>query len=962
MISKWVVFATALLLALSSASSIVYAAPVLTPAQTDTHGPRMYSLKFSVITGDTALKGALLGGSIQAAEWTFIVSSYNSMAASSTVSKGANVGYTTDGIAFNTLRPYINSLDFRIAMEYLTNYVFLQSLVLQGIDGSASPYMLPCTLYTGACWAGAPTYVYNLADAANYLLKSGLVIRLIDGSFHCTVKNNLGTSGCTPGFTISSSSASPDYYGKIVGWYRHENPSKLIYTNPGHITSPTQSKSYGATSTAPSPYTSYTEIYLPMTNGKDCSTSIASWTGTNPGSACLFTPLFYYRFDDALRSGAAKQLDSAAGMIGFTFNFVGEIGKEYPPSDAAVISGGTYTPGCHFTSTGVGAAPLGATETGCNTMPQFDSTAVNSTTPATVRDNWDMFTYTWALSPAYVFNGEFFNSQFVGTSTSQFIETLTNFVNFYNIQMDHDSDALLYAPTLGVMGAYCPSATTCNANTAAKATAIDALKMLPYLPSFYKSTLWATYNKYWGGFSNIGSTGPSTGMGIFYTALNACPDNSMGCSHGVTPGPLQNCPHGLGTCEFSYALHQAADFSGMNPLYSSNWVWQADIWSSIYDVPLGVAPMNSRVTNAFMNWMTTSHSAAPFAGNTGSGPGWTDFQCLATPGSAHHNPTLCNTAQTIANGEAITFNFRQNMTWSDGFPVTAADYNYSIYVEDLAGSPTLPDAVTPFASTMAGPAGLIADHCTAYSCTMYVGSYNVWNVGLLNDIVLPQHLLSYLNPDLIATGIGAIDLTKTYSAAIAGCVNSGAAIPPLPQTCWNQDMNAAHTNSPPAWVLAEPNLEVGNSAFWMKSYNGITGAGELVANPYYHRSAWWVNATANSVSQTAASIKIGIPRVRLYTSTGWQVPGGVTFTSLACKSPGAGAVLDYSITYKPCTLTALPAGVTVGGYACASGKCSVTLSRTSGRFRAAHWEIEVIAHFTYLGQARTLTTFTGFTT
>jgi len=900
----------------------------------------MYSLKFSVISSDSALKGALLGGSIQAAEWTFTVSSYNSISSSATITKGDTIGYTTDGMGFNTLRPYINSVQFRTAIEYLTNYVFLQSSVLQGLGGSASPYMLPCTLFPGACWSGAPTYAYSLANAANSLLASGLVVRLIDGTFHCTVKNNLGTSGCTPGFTISSSSASPDYYGKIVGWYRHENPSILTYSGTGlgiH----------------------YTETYLAKTNGKDCSTNIATWTGTTPGSACLFTPLFYYRADDPLRTGAALQLNSAAGSIGFTFNIVGISsgagGKVYGPAVGSVIAGGLYTPSCSFTSNGKGAAPSGAHETGCNTPAKFDSTTVNSTTPATVSNNWDMYTYGWILSAAYIFNGEFFNSQFLGTST--------NFVGFANQQMDHDSDALLYAPSVGALGAYCPSATTCNANTAAKATAIDALKMLPYLPSFYTSTLWAVNNKYWEGFSNIGSTGPSTGTGIFYTALNACPDNSEGCSTGITP-PSSQCAHGLGTCELNYALHSVADFSGMNPLYNTNWVWQADIWSSIYDSPLGAAPVNSKVANVFMDWMTTSWTASHFTGATPVGG--TDFQVQATPGTATHNPTLAHTSQPITNGEKITFNFRQNMTWSDGFPVTAADYNYSLYVEDEAGSPTLPDTVTPFAYSMYGPAGLIADTCTTYSCTMYLGSYNVWNVGLLNDLVLPQHILNYFNPDLLSTGSAAVDITTTYLNAISTCPNAGTASGTLPQTCWNQDALPGHANpgtaAATAWLRAEPNMEVGNSAFWLQTYNGVTGAGELIANGYYYRAAWWVNATSNSVSPAAASIKIGIPRVRLDTSTGWQVPGGVTFSALACKSPGPGATLDYSTTYKPCALAALPAGVTVGGYACVSGKCSVTLSGTSGKFLpAGHYEVEIIASFTYLGQPRTLTTFTGFT-
>jgi len=372
----------------------------------------------------------------------------------------------------------------------------------------------------------------------------------------------------------------------------------------------------------------------------------------------------------------------------------------------------------------------------------------------------------------------------------------------------------------------------------------------------------------------------------------------------------------------------------------------------------------------FMNWMTTSWSTAHFAGNTPSGAGVTDFQVQATGPTSTHNPTLANTAVHIASGQSVTINFRGNMTWTDGFPITAKDYNFSLYMDDLAGSPTLPDVLSPPSYTMAGPAGLISDKCTytptpaapGGSCTMYLGSYNVWNVGSLQILVLPQHLLSFFNPDLFDSYGGTINPTETYAYNMAHCAEAGTASPGYPQTCYNIDMNSAHTNSPPAWVLAEPNLFISSGPYFLQTYSGVSGAGELYANAYYHRAAWWVNATSNVVAPTASSIVLHVPKLGLYTSTGWQWITPTTVTAQSCKSPAAGAVLDYSTTYKSCALAALPSGVTVGSYAVTGGRGSVTLSGTTNKFPAGEYEIAITFSFTYAGQARTFTFFTGIKT
>ena len=344
-----------------------------------------------------------------------------------------------------------------------------------------------------------------------------------------------------------------------------------------------------------------------LTEGNTSNVALSSITWMYKGAT--WSPKFYYRSDDPLRSGVATDLVKNAAAVGLVINAQGISGTSagtdiYAPSISAAISPGVYN-----------------TTTGYNSAPQLNYSAGAST------DTWDMYTFGWVTSADFDWAFDFLNSQNIGTSL--------NFENYYNQTMDKDTNTMNYA------------ASSAAANVAAQRVDMDNALNLPYLMSFYQNTLWADYVNGWTGYANVPAFGPNTNAGVYYTLLNVHPSNAIA---GGT---------------FNYAIHQAADAGGMNPLYNTNWEWQIDIWSEIYDTPLATPPAETNVTLAFMNWMTSGYNVANFTGSTQNGPGW--FQMQGN-----------QTAQKI-HGEVITMNFDKNITWSDNVPLTAKDYNFTLY-------------------------------------------------------------------------------------------------------------------------------------------------------------------------------------------------------------------------------------------------------------------------------------------
>ncbi|MGC8631570.1 MAG: ABC transporter substrate-binding protein, partial [Thermoprotei archaeon] len=383
------------------------------------------------------------------------------------------------------------------------------------------------------------------------------------------------------------------------------------------------------------------------------------------------------------------------------------------------------------------------------------------------QDNWDMYTAAWDVSSDPDWAGELFASEF---------DQIANIGDFYNASMDYWSNLLLYAAD----------------NVSYAKAAIDNIQQifnqqLPYVILFYTTDLYAVENSTWSGYALIPSTGPSETTGLYYTSLNVHPTGQL---NGGT---------------FTEAIHSAPD--SLDPLYYQNWVWQYDVWAEIYDSPVGTPPTGVLSLSA-MPWMATWTIQNYTTTSLGNGTGW-------------WNPFG---ASKIVNGQVITLNFYHNLTWQDGVPVTAYDYNFSLYFFNV---PYVTSASTLETGASTPPFGLLATYIppnNPYEIQMYVNSTNLWNFFNLDIPVIPQHIFEYFNPSAVATTAGAMDTTLPASQ-ISGL--SGYLV--------------SNTTTLPPYITWLPNLEVGSGPFYMPyhGWNKATNVITLYRNTHYYRSAWW---------------------------------------------------------------------------------------------------------------------------
>jgi len=894
-VSKYVVFATILLLTLSSTASIALASsPFLctnnsspaTCTAVDTHGPRVGIVPFVVVGSDASLKSDLLAGTIQGPEWTFTVTSYNALpSCSTTVCKGSTGTYEFDGVAFQTTKPYMNNVLYRQAIAYLTSYANIETDVCSGgVACTAEINLLPCAQYPGACFGAANPYTLNVkTNAYNDLAAAGLTP-------YC------GTSESSHSAYVSDCALGTNS-SDIANWY------------------------VGAGDTA---------------GGLTCSNTDVGVT-----ASCVFSPLFYYRSDDPLRTEVATLLCTSAASIGLHMTCTGITdadagGDIYGAAASSVIAAGAEQ------------------ATGFNTAPVYNSTIVNGTASVAATDTWDMYTYGWITSAYYTWPLFFFNTAFASSD---------NFVEFYNTSMDYYTNNLIYTPSIGakctsisigcdtafpvtpgmtLAGSSCSSAfLSCGAAVSSTIIGNILMQQLPYLNSFYENQLYAVYTNGWTGYANIPSTGPGTGVGIYYNLFNV---------HSTSP----TCKTAESPCgSYTVALHSVADVSGLNPLYNTEWVWQADIWGEVYDGPLGTIPTQATTPNVFLNFQTTSYSAAGYTG-TPSGSGvW------FTPGESH----------AISGGEVVTLNFRNNITWTDNVPLTAYDYNFSLAAWDITGcTPSCATpAITPLAYALSGPEGVIATQVTSNTqIKIYIGSDAVWNLASINVPTLPEHILGNFNLGRLATSTGAVDLTQRVLST-----SGNAASSPFCSTgCLISD---------PTYMQYLPNLEVGSGPFYLYAYSQPpSGAGELKANfPNYQRTSWLYYAAMpssavkpstdtpfstaacpSSVTGTTAINCIGQWVLKSPTGSATEV---VPITNKA--TTGTFAASAAKVTYSVCSKGVSGCGskgskvVLTGSMTYAAGKWSASLN--TKKLTAGDYEIVVTATYTFQGLARTWIGFYG---
>ncbi|MGC9116204.1 MAG: ABC transporter substrate-binding protein [Conexivisphaera sp.] len=569
-----------------------------------------------------------------------------------------------------------------------------------------------------------------------------------------------------------------------------------------------------------------------------------------------FSPVLYYRSDDPLRTEAAQALAQAAASINLTITLKPVTGVTassiiYSPASSVVIAPGTMLD--NFSTT----------------PPVYNMTLANQI------DTWGMYTFGWIVSWEPNWPWFFFNSQLAG---------VVNFGNFYNESMDYWTDVLYWA-----------AANTTIAQRAASQVQLIFNQQLPYIIWYYGTALYAVQTNGWQGYANIPTTGPSEGIGLYYTLLNVHPTGTVG-----------------GT--FTEALHSTP--TSLNPLYETNWVWQVDVWQEVYDSPIGTPPTGV-TSGALMPWMATYTVQNGVTAPIGSGSGW-------------WNPF---NASKIVNGQIITLNFFRNATWQDGVPITAYDYNFSLYYWNLQG---LSDASTPYSYASTPPYGLLATYIppnNPYEIQLYVNSTNLWNIYTLDIPPIPEHIFRYFSPSAVAGATGAMDTTLPL-----------ARIPGL----------SSYLNSPneqlPQWMYWLPNLEVGSGPFVLQGWNKVTNTITLTRNVNYYRSAWW--AWMSTVTQGSPyNYKVNVME-EIYNPTSSSFEG---------VAPGSTGYIPITNATGVVQVEA-PGGTVVASYPLTSvGNGSYTASIPTGSLSPGVYELVANLTYTSFGLNRVWYSYSGLT-
>jgi len=940
--SKYIVLATTLLLAISSTASIATASThgLLFPTTAvDTHGPRVGAIDFSVISQDPSLAGSLVTGGIQAPEWTFTAGSFSSVAASKNVLTGKTEGYTFDGIVFNSVQPIINTYDFRQAIQLLIPYTGTSSIetsVLSGnLAGVATADLMPCNLYSlsplygsvGACTTAQKTNALQISPDQVHPV-GWVSSATTDQQKAAELLDSISLSVCNAGVSGGPHSAC---HGWRSGLY-----AQLNGVNVSEATIAGWSSSVAAAD-------------LPS----------LQWY-VNGSAMTPFLPNLQYRIDDPLRTAAAVLFVAAASDVGLSINANGITDSQADGTvytdfiDPLVSPGGYCSSNTNSTGTFTGNA-------GTNNCP---TAVLNINHTVLSSDPWDMYTYGWVASSNFEFQGgEWMNTQLLadGINPGMIVSSTC----------DRYENSVLYNKTLT------------NAETGAVKSEACTVQNVPDVVFFYSSYLFANYINGWTGYANEPTTGPNTVAGAYYTFLNAHPTGT---------------PYVGGT--INYAVHGAAALGGLSPIYGTNWVWQADLWSELYDAPLATPPTEFTVPAAFIPYMlsgsqtgygtvctgtlttcgtdlggidggvqelTFSSATINTNGSITGVPGLggankpEDAYCIQNVSNSTYFDAHCQMASyTITNGEAITYTFNNNMTWTDGYPITAADYNFSLYALNVAGTPSLLNAFvyTPFVEADSGPFGLIATTVHGDSITMWMGDQSYFNPVAVDVPILPQHTMQYFN---IANAFvfhavaPTIDLSQSYATEYAanpayfvGVCNTTPASCPLNQYA---------------------NLEITSSAFELTTFNTGTGAGFMVSNLNYYRTAWYDTLVPNEVKLSGGSITISaMPQLLL--SPGPSFTAMDTANSASLFSCSA-SIQKYSGGIPSPTTnkyTGAPTGSAISVPGTDFTTCGTAATDTTGPLAlsmlgvttAGNYKVTLTITYTYDGTMRTWYQYFGF--
>ncbi|MGD0476595.1 MAG: hypothetical protein ABSB29_00320 [Nitrososphaerales archaeon] len=709
MISKYVVFAIATLLVLSSISMVSAAGikPVLPPGQVKTVGPQIDSILWTV-EDETSAASAMSTGTINAwdlsfgvATWTTLTLANNCVTAVPTTAipvvpatcTGSTPGYSFDGIYFNMLRAIVNDTHYHRAIAYLMNLSYFEDVYLEGVAGITSNALMPCAVFAACAPPSAPTYDSSTNNA------------LIHAVFELqSVKECIGPF---------------DYKGACAHIGLH------LLTAVSAITGSTNSSDCA-------PLTAAGDFSWTTYSGRGCAGLIweEAITGQGLTAGTQFVPLWAYRTSLG-RIYFSTITEANAAKIGLTFTRVGNGGiawakiHVFNAAAAATITDGAY----------IGSGP----QKGYNTAPVYNYTM---TLNGQVDGGWDMYSYGYSASANFIGVAEQMDDAF-GRNTA-------DAASYHNGTGSYDANKVVYATTAG------------QAIGFGHKMGLDQLVNLPYVNVYFENTLFAMYSNAWAGYAKTPTYGPDTAGGIFYTAMNV--HRTCFVTGLKTPPNTATCPNGG---QFKLGLGLPPDVpGGLNPMYSGTTVYDDDIWLNIYDSLLNTPPTGFQKPAQFMNWMTSKYTSKVCTSTilkpnkcVGITAGWFNFQAPQ------------GVTQKIYKGTVYTFYLKPNIYWTDHTQMTGYDYNYSLWMEGETAPSSLPDLSTPYYGAMAGPLGIIATYvnpANPLQVSVVVNSSSLWNLGNLQIPIMPAHIFqTYFNLDSILSALLVIDTSQPYALANA---------------------------------------------------------------------------------------------------------------------------------------------------------------------------------------------------
>lgn len=115
----------------------------------------------------------------------------------------------------------------------------------------------------------------------------------------------------------------------------------------------------------------------------------------------------------------------------------------------------------------------------------------------------------------------------------------------------------------------------------------------------------------------------------------------------------------------------------------------------------------------------------------------------------------------LVNGETITLDFARNVTWQDGVPLTAADYNFTLwYLDEMgfsSGIYSLDGLQLNYTTESSSASAFYYDYAPGlvysqvnstnpYQITLYFNTSSYWNIYDLNSPILPMHIFDRIPP------------------------------------------------------------------------------------------------------------------------------------------------------------------------------------------------------------------------